>query len=110
VKCLNSLEGLCPSKEEYSNLCFLLSLPKLSDHVDYQNWNPSNARVQCFKDILPLIEKFLPIVKVCGVLRIVPAGFEVFKKIGKVWRNCGTWKVWGRCHFWPGSLKVWGIS
>ena len=64
VKCLNNLEGLCPSKEDYSNLCFLLSLPKLSDHVDYQNWNPSNARVQCFKDVLPLIEKFLPIEKV----------------------------------------------
>ncbi|ESO85934.1 hypothetical protein LOTGIDRAFT_130238 [Lottia gigantea] len=61
VKCLNSLEELCPSKEEYSNLCFLLSLPKLSDHIEYQNWNPSNARVECFKDICPLVEKFLPI-------------------------------------------------
>ncbi|XP_076455468.1 WD repeat-containing protein 47-like isoform X5 [Babylonia areolata] len=60
VRCLNCLEGLCPTKEDYSNLCFLLSLPKLSDHVDYQNWNPSNARVQCFKDVLPLVEKFLP--------------------------------------------------
>nr|KAG5699996.1 hypothetical protein BaRGS_001815 [Batillaria attramentaria] len=39
VRCLNSLESLCPTKEDYSNLCFLLSLPKLSDHIDYQNWN-----------------------------------------------------------------------
>ncbi|XP_067661690.1 WD repeat-containing protein 47-like isoform X7 [Haliotis asinina] len=61
VKCLNSLEEFCPSKEEYSNLCFLLSLPKLSDHVEFQNWNPSNARVQCFNDIVPLVEKFLPV-------------------------------------------------
>ncbi|XP_070176576.1 WD repeat-containing protein 47-like isoform X1 [Littorina saxatilis] len=63
VKCLNGLESLCPTKEEYSNLCFLLSLPKLSDHIDYQNWNPSNARVTCFKEVLPLVEKFLPIEK-----------------------------------------------
>ncbi|XP_048245452.1 WD repeat-containing protein 47-like isoform X2 [Haliotis rufescens] len=61
VKCLNSLEEFCPNKEEYSNLCFLLSLPKLSDHVEFQNWNPSNARVQCFNDIVPLVEKFLPV-------------------------------------------------
>ncbi|XP_025114024.1 WD repeat-containing protein 47-like isoform X4 [Pomacea canaliculata] len=63
VKCLNNLEGLCTTKEDYSNLCFLLSLPKLSDHIDYQHWNPSNARVQCFKDILPLVEKYLPMEK-----------------------------------------------
>lgn len=63
VKCLNSLENLCPNKEDYSNLCLLLTLPRLSDHLEYQNWNPSNARVQCFKDVVPLVEKFLPIDK-----------------------------------------------
>ena len=63
VKCLNSLETLCPTKEEYSNLCLLLTLPKLSDHIDYQNWNPSNARVECFKDVFPIVEKLLPIDK-----------------------------------------------
>ena len=63
VKCLNVLENICPSKEEYSNLCFLLSLPRLSDHADYQNWNPSNARVQCFNDCFPLVERFLPVEK-----------------------------------------------
>ncbi|XP_060070806.1 WD repeat-containing protein 47-like [Ylistrum balloti] len=60
VKCLNSLEKLCPTKEEYNNMCMLLTLPRLSDHIDYQNWNPSNARVTCFRDVLPLVEKFLP--------------------------------------------------
>jgi hypothetical protein len=64
VKCLNQLEEVCPSKEEYSNLCFLLSLSKLADHIDYQNWNPSNGRVQCFKELLPLVQRFLPIEKV----------------------------------------------
>ncbi|KAL3872061.1 hypothetical protein ACJMK2_040019 [Sinanodonta woodiana] len=60
VKCLNSLENVCPSKEEYSNLCLLLTLPKLSDHGDFINWNPSNARVECFKETRVIVEKFLP--------------------------------------------------
>ncbi|XP_052093602.1 WD repeat-containing protein 47-like isoform X2 [Mytilus californianus] len=59
VKCLNNLESLCPSKEEYNVLCLLLTVPKLSDHSEYTNWNPSNARVKCFNDICPFIEKFL---------------------------------------------------
>ncbi|XP_059157387.1 WD repeat-containing protein 47-like [Physella acuta] len=63
VKCLNTLESLCASKEEYSNLCFLLSLPKLSDHSEYQNWNPSNARVECFRQVEPLLRPYLPIEK-----------------------------------------------
>ncbi|XP_029640538.1 WD repeat-containing protein 47 isoform X6 [Octopus sinensis] len=60
VKCLNSLESLCPTKEEYSNLCLLLTLPRLASHIDYQNWNPSNARAQCFKTVYPLVEHLLP--------------------------------------------------
>lgn len=60
VKCLNSLESLCPNKDEYSNLCLLLTLPRLSSHIDYQNWNPSNARMQCFKTVYPMVEKLMP--------------------------------------------------
>lgn len=59
VKCLNSLESLCVSKEDYNNLCLLLTIPKISDHPEYQNWNPSNARVKCFRDVTPLVEKYL---------------------------------------------------
>lgn len=59
VKCLNSLESLCVSKEDYNNLCLLLTIPKISDHPEYQNWNPSNARVKCFRDVAPLVEKYL---------------------------------------------------
>ncbi|XP_061189106.1 WD repeat-containing protein 47-like isoform X2 [Saccostrea echinata] len=59
VKCLNSLESLCVSKEDYNNLCLLLTIPKISDHPEYQNWNPSNARVKCFRDVSPLVEKYL---------------------------------------------------
>lgn len=63
VKTLNSLEDLCPTKEDYSNLCLLLTLPKLSDHADYRDWNPSNARVECFRSAYLLVEKFMPIDK-----------------------------------------------
>lgn len=61
VTCLNSLEDLCPSKEDYSQLCLLLTLPRLSDHSAYQHWNPSSGRVECFRDVRPLIEKYLPL-------------------------------------------------
>jgi len=60
VKALAELEACAPSKEDYSNLCLLLTLPRLSDHLSYKDWNPSGARVQCFKEVLPLVEKFLP--------------------------------------------------
>ena len=60
VKVLNDLEKVAPSKEEYSGLCLLLTLPRLTDHLQYKDWNPSNARVQCFREVHPLVEKFLP--------------------------------------------------
>lgn len=60
VQVLNLLEKLAPSKEEYSGLCLLLTLPRLADHKVYADWNPSKARVQCFKEVYPLVEKFLP--------------------------------------------------
>lgn len=63
VKSLADLEKYCPSKEDYNNLCLLVTLPRLSDHFDYRNWNPSNARVNCFKAVYPLVEKFLPLDK-----------------------------------------------
>ena len=65
VKCLNNLEQLCATKEEYSNLCLLLTLSHLSNHDDYRNWNPSIGRVQCFKDVQPVVEMFLPADKRC---------------------------------------------
>ena len=61
VKCLNQLEHLCSTRDDYSSLCLLLTLPRLSDHAEYQNWNPSNARVECFRDLCPLVDKFLAI-------------------------------------------------
>lgn len=60
VKVLSELEKLAPSKEEYSNLCLLLTLPSITDHAQFKKWNPSNARVQCFREVYPLVEQFLP--------------------------------------------------
>lgn len=60
VQVLEDLEKLAPTKEEYSGLCLLLTLPRLADHLQYRDWNPSKARVQCFQDVFPLVEKFLP--------------------------------------------------
>lgn len=60
VQILSELEKLTPTKEEYSGLCLLLTLPRLADHLQYRDWNPSKARVQCFQVVFPLVEKFLP--------------------------------------------------
>ncbi|KAK9877222.1 hypothetical protein WA026_016970 [Henosepilachna vigintioctopunctata] len=60
VKVLNDLEKYAPSKEDYSTLCLLLTLPRLTDHLQYKDWNPSNARVLCFREIYPLVADFLP--------------------------------------------------
>jgi hypothetical protein len=38
VQVLGLLEKFSPSKEEYSGLCLLLTLPRLSDHLSYRDW------------------------------------------------------------------------
>ncbi|KAF5296709.1 hypothetical protein FQA39_LY12409 [Lamprigera yunnana] len=60
VKVLTELEKFAPTKEDYSNMCLLLTLPRLTDHLQYKDWNPSNARVQCFREVYPLAADFLP--------------------------------------------------
>ncbi|XP_065162382.1 WD repeat-containing protein 47 isoform X2 [Atheta coriaria] len=60
VKVLNELEKYAPTKEEHSHMCLLLTLPRLTDHMNYKDWNPSNARVQCFREVYPYVAEFLP--------------------------------------------------
>ena len=60
VTCMNALEKYCPSKEEYNELCLLLTLPSLTQDPRYKNWNPANSRVACFNQILKLVEKIMP--------------------------------------------------
>jgi len=61
VTYLNDLRPYCPSDEEYKKLCLLLTASRLQDHTEYRLWNPSSGRLQCFKDILPLVNKFLTV-------------------------------------------------
>ena len=56
---LKDIEAVAPSKEDYNNLCLLLTLNKLTDHAEYTNWNPVKARMACFKQILPLVRDLL---------------------------------------------------
>ncbi|CAB1444448.1 unnamed protein product [Pleuronectes platessa] len=60
VKCLNSLEEFCPSKDDYSKLCLLLTLPRLTHHAEFRDWNPSTARVHCFEEACVMVAEFIP--------------------------------------------------
>ncbi|KAF3690789.1 WD repeat-containing protein 47 Neuronal enriched MAP-interacting protein [Channa argus] len=60
VKCLHSLEQFCPSKEDYSKLCLLLTLPRLTHHAEFKDWNPSTARVHCFEEACVMVAEFIP--------------------------------------------------
>ncbi|XP_023941147.2 WD repeat-containing protein 47 isoform X2 [Bicyclus anynana] len=60
VDVLGEVEKFAPSKEEYSKLCLLLTLPSITNLEQYKNWNPSTARVQCFQEVYPLVENFMP--------------------------------------------------
>nr|XP_057929725.1 WD repeat-containing protein 47-like [Doryrhamphus excisus]XP_057929726.1 WD repeat-containing protein 47-like [Doryrhamphus excisus]XP_057929727.1 WD repeat-containing protein 47-like [Doryrhamphus excisus]XP_057929728.1 WD repeat-containing protein 47-like [Doryrhamphus excisus] len=60
VKCLHNLEELCPSKEDYSKLCLLLTLPRLTHHAEFKDWNPSTARVHCFEEACQMAAEFIP--------------------------------------------------
>ncbi|XP_035279764.1 WD repeat-containing protein 47-like [Anguilla anguilla] len=60
VKCLHTLEEFCPSKDDYSKLCLLLTLPRLTNHAEFKDWNPSTARVHCFEEACGMVAEFIP--------------------------------------------------
>ncbi|XP_029355904.1 WD repeat-containing protein 47-like isoform X1 [Echeneis naucrates] len=60
VRCLHSLEEFCPAKEDYSKLCLLLTLPRLTHHAEFKDWNPSTARVHCFEEACAMVAEFIP--------------------------------------------------
>ncbi|TRY96943.1 hypothetical protein DNTS_014288 [Danionella cerebrum] len=60
VKSLHTLEKFCPTKEDYSKLCLLLTLPRLTHHAEFRTWNPSTARVHCFEEACALLAPFIP--------------------------------------------------
>ncbi|XP_076880432.1 WD repeat-containing protein 47b isoform X2 [Brachyhypopomus gauderio] len=60
VKSLHALEEFSPSKEAYSQLCLLLTLPRLTHHADFRDWNASTARVHCFEEACSMVAEFIP--------------------------------------------------
>ncbi|KAG7457201.1 hypothetical protein MATL_G00244020 [Megalops atlanticus] len=60
VKCLHALVEFCPSKDDYSKLCLLLTLPRLTNHAEFKDWNPSTARVRCFEEACAMVAEFIP--------------------------------------------------
>ncbi|XP_051549661.1 WD repeat-containing protein 47-like isoform X1 [Myxocyprinus asiaticus] len=60
VKSLHALEEFCPTKEDYSKLCLLLTLPRLTNHAEFKDWNPSTARVHCFEEACFMVAEFIP--------------------------------------------------
>ncbi|XP_053549791.1 WD repeat-containing protein 47 [Bombina bombina] len=60
VKCLHTLEEYCPTKDDYSKLCLLLTLPRLTNHAEFKDWNPSTARVHCFDEACVMVAEFIP--------------------------------------------------
>lgn len=60
VKCLHSLEEFCSTKDDYSKLCLLLTLPRLTHHAEFKDWNPSTARVHCFEEVCAMVAEFIP--------------------------------------------------
>uniref|UniRef100_A0A3Q3M006 WD repeat domain 47a n=1 Tax=Mastacembelus armatus TaxID=205130 RepID=A0A3Q3M006_9TELE len=74
VKCLHALEEFCPSKDDYSKLCLLLTLPRLTNHAEFKDWNPSTARVQCFEEACNMVAEFIPADR-----KLSEAGFKASK-------------------------------
>ncbi|XP_053106313.1 WD repeat-containing protein 47 isoform X2 [Hemicordylus capensis] len=60
VQCLHALEEYCPTKDDYSKLCLLLTLPRLTNHAEFKDWNPSTARVHCFEEACVMVAEFIP--------------------------------------------------
>jgi hypothetical protein len=87
VSYLNDIRIFCPSEEEYKKLCLLLTSARLQDHSEYRNWNPSNGRVQCFKEVYPLISKFLQVDKTTTSISQNDRLFQLIIK-GLLYESC----------------------
>ena len=54
---LGRLKTLCPSKEEFSSLLFLLTVPKLTSHHDYKDWLVIKSRLSLFHHITKFLHR-----------------------------------------------------
>lgn len=55
VQALKQLEGYC-SKQEFNNLCYCLTLDRLSQHPAFTSWTPHLGRLAVFATIKPYFE------------------------------------------------------
>ena len=83
IKTLSLLEKNCPSKEEYSNLCWLLTVPNLTERTEYKDWTLDNSRLLCFEGVLEIIGKILPLKKKRKTNRLVAGKDRLIQLIVK---------------------------
>lgn len=72
VKCLHALEEFCPSKDDYSKLCLLLTLPRLTNHAEFKARSMKvdrNRNISFVKNKLYFIN--LKFVVFCNLLKLI---------------------------------------
>jgi hypothetical protein len=62
VAILKEMEHLggCCSKEDFNELCVLLTLDTIHAHPGYKSWSAYKGRLRCFESLRPIIEDLLP--------------------------------------------------
>lgn len=83
VKSLHSLEEFCPTKDDYSKLCLLLTLPRLTNHAEFKDWNPSTARVHCFEEACSMVAEFIPADRKLSEVGFKASGDRLFQLLIK---------------------------
>lgn len=53
---LKNLEELCHTKDQYNELCYLLSLKSINEHPDYSTWSIQKGRLDCFESLKVLMQ------------------------------------------------------
>ena len=95
MKTLSRLEKYCESKEDYNNLCWLLTLPDLNSHDDFKGWNLDVSRLKCFNNVLDCLSLSMPLVKRKTGLKNTASKDRLLQLIvkGLLYETCTTY-----CH------------
>lgn len=60
---LVKLREVCSSKDEFSSLCYLLTLPSLLKHPDYTNWSVMSSRELLYNQLLQFLYQHIYLTK-----------------------------------------------
>lgn len=63
MKTLSELKCYCSTKDEYSDFCWLLTVPNLNSLDQFKNWSLDLSRLRCFEELLDCLSSFMPLVK-----------------------------------------------